>query len=290
MSRQQDYIDAVLADAPVAYWVLDDASGFPQDSSGNGNHTTAERTGTGATVARTNSGPADGSTRSTLTHGHNFEVTYPVITNVDDFTMEVWLGDGWGQNPVGSPALSVLAIGRNAAGGSTGSPANGYSLGLDSSAHLGVDVSGGSGSPGTVGPSDGTIALWGANCVRGIGTPGPDRKWSHCLVIRRSGTWEYWVDGVSEHPALLSTFTPTAPTTETRLFNGNFSAVGSPTLVSTQFDAAHIAVYDFPLSSARILAHYAIMAAPPDGDYPFLSFLNAGGGAQAPASGRISIV
>lgn len=35
------YTALVLADSPVAYWPLDDASGLPQDISGNGNHMTA---------------------------------------------------------------------------------------------------------------------------------------------------------------------------------------------------------------------------------------------------------
>lgn len=35
------YASEVLADTPGGYWKLDESSGFPQDSSGNGNHITA---------------------------------------------------------------------------------------------------------------------------------------------------------------------------------------------------------------------------------------------------------
>ena len=35
------YATTVLADSPVAYWRLGESSGLPQDSSGNGRHTTA---------------------------------------------------------------------------------------------------------------------------------------------------------------------------------------------------------------------------------------------------------
>src|SRR5687767_12728243 len=34
------YADVVLADSPVGYWKLNEASGLPQDSSGNGLHVT----------------------------------------------------------------------------------------------------------------------------------------------------------------------------------------------------------------------------------------------------------
>lgn len=37
----EQYVDAVLANSPVGYWKMDESSGLPQDSSGNGNHMTA---------------------------------------------------------------------------------------------------------------------------------------------------------------------------------------------------------------------------------------------------------
>ena len=39
-ARGGSYFDEVMADSPAAYWRMDEASGQPQDSSGNGNNTT----------------------------------------------------------------------------------------------------------------------------------------------------------------------------------------------------------------------------------------------------------
>ena len=40
------YSSEVMADAPVVYYKLDETSGSPQDSSGNGNHASSDFLGT----------------------------------------------------------------------------------------------------------------------------------------------------------------------------------------------------------------------------------------------------
>jgi hypothetical protein len=81
-----EYIAAIMADGPKAFWKLDDASGLPQDSSGNGLHLD---TATGAAVTYQVPGPFG-----------NFAIEFPatstftkatqVSTNVDNWTLECW--------------------------------------------------------------------------------------------------------------------------------------------------------------------------------------------------------
>jgi hypothetical protein len=284
VSRQSDYIAAVLADAPVAYYPLNDLSGQPQDASGNGHHTTTHRDSTTPQTNYSVGGPGDGTTRAMQNQQRTFVVPAPVMTATDNFTLEAWVGSSTGQG--GEPAVPVMANGANGSGGTPGGGANGYSLGLNTSKHISIDLRGGSGTPGTgTDPSDGTIAAWGSGSVRGslpLGG-GNNSAWSHLLVIRRAGNWEYWVDTQSESPAFGASLAPTTPTAETTVFNGHISFPVSQVV-------CHVAFYDHALSSARILAHFAIFAAGPDGDYPFLSLVHPGGGTQQPATGRVSIL
>lgn len=287
MSRQSDYIAAVLADAPVAYYVLNEGSGQPQDSSGNGRHTTGTRTTGTPSTSYGLGGPGDGTTLSMSSQNRTFVVPSPVMTATDNFTVEAWVGVG--TQTGGEPAVPVTANGANGAGGTPGGGANGYSLGLNASQFVSIDLHGGAGSPGSGSdPSDGTYAAFAAGhgAVRGISTPGGGnnvQQWAHILLIRRSGNWEYWVNTHSESPAFGAGFAPNTPTAETTIFNGHVS------FAVNQF-VCHVAYYDHALSSARIAAHYNIMAAQPDGDYPFLSFVHSGAGTQQSATGRVSII
>jgi hypothetical protein len=283
MTAQADYIAAVLADSPVAYYKLDDSSGQPQDSSGNAQHTTTARNSTNPAATYGLGGPRDGTTRAITTLDKAFVVPNPVMTVVDNLTIEAWVGSSTGTG--GEPPVPVTACGANGSGGTPGGGADGYSIGVNASNHIGIDLHGGSGSPGLGSdPSDGLLTVWGSGAVRGNRTLGsPNILWSHCLVIRRAGTWEYWVDGQSESPSFGASFAPSTPTKETTIFNSHTS------FHLTQY-VCHVAYYNIALSSTRIAAHRAIMTAALQADYPFDSLLSPGGGTEYPASGRVELL
>lgn len=290
MSRQSDYVAAVLADAPVAYYKCDEGSGLLQDSSGNGKHTTTTRTGTGPSVGYGWGGPGDTSVRAIQSINTCFVVPSAVMSAQDNWTLECWAGAST-QNQGAAPPLGLIAVGLNTAAG-TPVGGNGYSLGIYNGGTfslvngLGTDFHGGGGTPGSgADPSNGAVyAAFGANSTRGSqGILGSPMAWSHILIIRRSGNLEYWVDGQMESPAFGAGFGPNVPTFETRIFKGNAS-----------FNAAeymcHAAFYDHALSPTRIAAHRAILAAAPDADYPYLSFVHSSAGVQAPVEGRVTLL
>lgn len=79
------YMEQVLADAPVAYWPMQDGSGLPQDVSGNGNHMTAE---SGSPIYSA-SGPVGG--LSIEYPSGAFHERAVVSTLTTNFTVEMWV-------------------------------------------------------------------------------------------------------------------------------------------------------------------------------------------------------
>jgi hypothetical protein len=89
------YRSEVLADNPKGFWLLDEISGLPQDSSGNGNHMTAVFSG-GHDYRR--AGPITGSYGIWMQGGRFFTLSPTPCTVTNNFSMEFWFtheaGDG----------------------------------------------------------------------------------------------------------------------------------------------------------------------------------------------------
>lgn len=156
-----DYVSAVLADTPKAYWECQDASGNPQDSSGNGLHMTSV-TGTPDYTFAT--GPCGDDTCIRVIGGENLQRSSQVSTVTDNFTMELWY---WIEAGAGD---EILCNGNRATNG------------------WGIRSTSGTKFAGLV---CGIIVL--SNCAASL-----TAAWRHIVVVRESGTWKYYVDGSSD--------------------------------------------------------------------------------------------
>lgn len=173
---QTAYSAAVLADTPDLFWKLDDASGNPVDSSGNGRNATST-----ASITYQQAGPFQGSSSVALATGGN--VTRSSVANVltNNFSLECWFDP----NTIGADNQLIVYNGNSANSG----------WGL-------VQKSGGS---RFVAYLAGGVAI-GANTV-GTLLAG----WNHLVTVRRAGTWEIWFNGVQD--ATGGTSLPNTPTT-----------------------------------------------------------------------------
>jgi len=82
-----DYAATVLADAPRGYWRLGEASGNPQDSSGNGNHVTV----VGGTPTYGVAGAIDGNTAIDLGAADHFSIPHAAALDPAAFSIEAWV-------------------------------------------------------------------------------------------------------------------------------------------------------------------------------------------------------
>lgn len=200
------YADEILADSPVLYWKLDEASGFPQDSSGNARHAQE----TNGTPAYRQPGPFPGSYSINLPVGSRFNYnTGPATTVTDNFTLELWV-------KLNSNAANGRTLWRN---GSTGW-------------EISVDIDG--------------AWFWYSN-----GNFGADAAtflssaWRFIHVVRRAGTWEYYVDG-NVDTANAGTTAAATPT----------GGVQLSAAVSLDVHVSNAAIYSNALSAERIAVHY----------------------------------
>lgn len=85
------YVDEVLADSPVAYYRLDESSGQPQDSSGNGNDTDTSF-GSAPTYSVTSLLTSGGGTAITFNNSAHFSAPDDATLDIGDvFTLECWI-------------------------------------------------------------------------------------------------------------------------------------------------------------------------------------------------------
>lgn len=153
-----DYVAAVLASSPRAYWKLDESSGLPQDSSGNGLH----MTGSAGTITRGVVGPfAD-------FLGYQFEggagvSRAAVSTQQDDFTFEAWLRP----QVITNDDQTLLK---------NNTVSQGWDLVIDTNFRYQGLVQGVAFLP------------YGATTLAA-------NKWAHVVVMRRAGAWLYFVNG-----------------------------------------------------------------------------------------------
>lgn len=213
---QSAYTTAVLADSPAAFWKFDEASGLPQDSSGNANHFT---TTTGSPTYQ-QTGPFSGSYGILFADASVQEMFSRAVFNtaVDNITLELWAN---GQAK--EPRWAVF---------------NGHD-----NFHTGVSLRKSGTNNIEIIASAGTTPL--SPTILGVGAGG----WHMLVAIRRAGTWELYLDG-----DLFSTAGTTAPDAPTGLFEAGLLDGSANNTVGCML--SNIVYYGSALSASRIRAHY----------------------------------
>lgn len=156
-----DYVTAVLASSPRAYWKLDEASGLPQDSSGNALHMTSQ---TGGVKTYGVGGPLPGFTAMQFEGGYGVSRS-AVSTQQDDITFEAWI------RPQIISANDQTAMKNSSA-------SQGWDVVFDTNRTYQVIVQG--------------VAAQSSGSALTLGL------WRHVVVTRRAGTWLYFLDGAAD--------------------------------------------------------------------------------------------
>lgn len=183
------YIQAVLADNPIMFWTLQDASpGPPQDSSGNNLPATAA-VGIDYQFA---AGPGTTDT-CVLVQGGEIVSRPQVTSDVDDITLETWFYH-----------IDVLDDTQNIIGITDAD--GGYTLHIRNAAES-FRLRG----------SVKNVAFLAASTA-GI----PATTWTHIVMLRRAGTWMYFINGAVD-TANAGTDNPNALSGGTTFINGTAS-------------------------------------------------------------------
>lgn len=206
-SNNTEYETEVRTDTPTALWKMQEGSGTAVDMISG-----ADLDAAVGTPDYLQAGPIGGHTSIRLVGGETLKRNGGLnVTN--NFTLEM--------------LVHVQAIGANSQklfyNGNSGGDGWGILVNLDRTLQY---LCGG--------VAFGTISHGAA----------PD-AFAHICLIRRSGTWEYWINGFNDTPSAGGD-APLTPTTE--------RGIGDS---SVQAAFAYVAIYSTALSSARIQAHYA---------------------------------
>lgn len=183
----QRYIDFVMGNSPVAYWPMDDASGLPQDISGNGNHMTA----VSGTPVYQQAGPwGAGSIDEAIQYPSTaFHERATVSTEVDNMSVDMWV---------------------RRSGNTSGD------LFRQSTTSGGFEIE-----------FTNTTGTWRVNCpgVGTLGVQDEtlsDNTWYHIAVTRGATAWYGYVNGRGEP---LGTASPAAPVGNTRIVGAGATSV-----------------------------------------------------------------
>jgi hypothetical protein len=235
------YAMAVLPDSPTAYWQMQETSGLPQDTSGNGHHMTSsvstlEYRKTGALTSRCDvamTGISGGGLIPTA-RVNSFS------TAVDDITIEFWLygplqawakGGGW---------PFIIKNGSTWDGWDVRIP-----FGFPSYPHkFQIAMP----NPTTHVPAVGTASSTYSTA-----------DWLHIVIVRTSGTWDYYVNGAID-TASASTATPAVPGVDgASHFDVYYDYYDyySDSFATPKRGISHVAYYESALTSTQIADHYA---------------------------------
>lgn len=216
------YADEVLADTPLVFWQLDEASGNFADSSGNG------QTATAVGTAYSYQQPPGITTGYSITNASDsygwHDDTDLAFSNANVFTLEAWIKTS---GTPGANGYGIIELGTGSASYRVG-PTGAIQL---IKSHVALDAT----STVTVNDDD----------------------WHH-VVFRRNGpgTTKVFIDGVDRTG---SSSDPTyVNSTAYWGFGAQWSGIPGAVEADTYFIGSldEIAVYDSALSDARILAHY----------------------------------
>lgn len=219
--HRNNYRAAVLADSPVGYWRLGEASGSSaSDSSGNG------RTGTlgaGASFGVTGALAAepDGTSNGAAAFAGGVTSYISVADHAsldlgDTFTLEAWA-----RRTGGAGSYGILV----------GKPSGGYEMGFNASDQMCIFKAG------------------AAEPAHTAATFGADGIWRHFVVTKSGSTRHIYVNGIEDTVLAADA---TVADTATDLTIG---AEGTLNTFIGRID--EVAVYGTALSAARVQAHYS---------------------------------
>lgn len=173
---QTAYSSAVLADAPWTFYKLDEASGLPQDSSGNGRHI---GTIDGSYTYR-QAGPVAGTFGMLSADSSQLNGANAAPNAVNNMSLEAWIkaGSAFGAN--------------NSALFNVGPAGTGFELWVDTTLTFQVNV-----KAGPVAQLNSTAVLSTA-------------VYRHVVIVRDATVWKYYVDGALD-TANAGTTAPTDP-------------------------------------------------------------------------------
>ena len=222
------YVAAVLADSPAAYWKMNETSGLPLDSSGNGK----DMTSSSGTIRSKSPGPfAD--TGSTGLDINTW--CYRSIVNTTDvtWTVEAMVAVRSWSGAFGYP----ISWGDPSAGGA----GNGCAAGINGSTHKMVAV-------------DHNQGVWAeSSTVLSLCT------W-YMLTWVRTGKGasggHYYVNGAAD--GNVTTFGPSGGPTGNTLMNRTEPFLGLGQSIDAFY--GHVSVYNTALSSTRVAAHWTAAA------------------------------
>lgn len=225
-SAARSYAAAVLADAPVGYWKLDEATGTAAaDSSGGG------RTGTIVnTPVLGAAGVFPGERAITFAAASSQQVSVASLptTVIDNYAIECWV------KLTALPTASVLFL----MNGDDGAPNGGWGVGA-----------------GTANAVDGFFGgVSQFSSTHTFTTLG----WHHIVMTREAGTDKFYVNGVLYGAA--ATPAPKAPVGGLAI--GCQPRAGSTPYRFVSATMNHLAVYNIALTAAKVSAHYNALAVP----------------------------
>lgn len=209
-----DFIAAINADTPKAFYQCQEASGTIVDSVAGGGVSLSNLFGT---IAYQQPGPMSDFSIRFNTTGNAFSNNVPSLV-IDNLTFGLWAKPGGGS----------ISNGRRVFIGS-GSGSRGWEIHVDLDGRFRYSINGGA--------TDGALSV-GALSSSAF-------KLIH--VVRRSGTWEYYLNGVLD-TSNAGTDTPTAALTS------DSAQLGAGADLDIYIGYAF--VFESAISSARILAHY----------------------------------
>lgn len=216
MASLAEYEAAVAASSPTAWWKLDDASGPPVDSSGNGFDMSTEN----ITEFQAD-GPFAGWEGKAIRCGASAGCSRANVgTATDNFTFECWV------QPVAISDNFQFFMSNQAAG-------QGWGVFFGATWFFQAISQG--------------VAFEAVSAV-----PLVQGDWYHLVVLRRSGTWRYYLNG-NVINTNAGTDTPNGSPTA-------FSLLGAPNLETRMSQAAY---YETALSDTEIADHYAAAAVAP---------------------------
>jgi|SRR5262245_24009409 len=227
------YSSEVLADVPLAYWRMNDASGLIQDSSGNGRHATA----VSGTPVYQQSSPITSDVNAKSIRFDQASAEFftfdpggvtPLITNT--FTLEAWVK----RQGTGNQGEMGLLVNRSHGGGMYIQPDD------------------------TLMIAKSEVALIAASTV-GIS----DLNWHHCVVTKNGATSKIYIDSVDR----------TGSVSDATCDGDVKIEIASEGPTYTSFDGymAEAAVYGTALSQTRVSVHYAAATETDQGGSPSIS-------------------
>lgn len=215
MSGAVDFIAAINADSPKAFYKCQEASGTIVDSVSGGSQSLSNLFGT---IAYQQPGPmGDYSIRFNTTGNAFSNAAASLVT--DNFTFGFWGKTGGG---------SISNSRRCLMNGNSGNRGWEIEVNLDGTFHYGNNAGASAGASST--------GVLSASVFKLI------------HVVRRSGTWEYYLNGVLD-TSNAGTDTPTASLT------GDSVQLGAATDLDIYI--AHAFIFESALSATRIAAHFA---------------------------------